>query len=153
MKCSFQRGFTSTYHLQTSSNRRLVRGSQLQDISAKILIEVFKRRFLIRKSVFKGLPSQPHTGLCQCIVICYIISKFIAYSYKDMCIYMYVYIYIFSIYQISGQQFLRVLIGSRNLEYPWIFTVLRTERKMARRFAKFSGEEIEEAFFFIHLIW
>jgi len=34
------------------------------------------------------------------------------------------------------------LIGSRNLEYPWIFTVLRTERKMARRFAKVSEEEI-----------
>ena len=33
-----------------------------------------------------------------------------------------------------------------------IFTVLRTERKMARCFAKVSGEEIEEAFF-IHLIW
>ena len=46
----------------------------------------------------------------------------------------------------------RVLIGSRSLEYPWIITVLRTERKMARRFAKVSEEEIEEAFF-IHLIW
>ena len=34
-----------------------------------------------------------------------------------------------------------------NLEYPWIYTVLRTERKMARRFAKVLGEEIEEAFF------
>ena len=45
-------------------------------------------------------------------------------------------IYLFSIYQISGQQFSRVLIGSRNSEYPWIFTVLRTERKMALRFAK-----------------
>jgi len=33
------------------------------------------------------------------------------------------------------------LIGSRNLEYPWIFTVLRTERKI-------SEEEIEEAFFY-----
>jgi len=42
---------------------------------------------------------------------------------------------------------LRVLIGSRNLEYPWIFTVLRTERKMARRFAKALEEEVEEAFF------
>ena len=44
-----------------------------------------------------------------------------------------------------------LLIGSRNLEYPWIFTVLRTERKMARRFAKVSEEEIvsinEAAFF------
>jgi len=39
-------------------------------------------------------------------------------------------------------------IGSRTLEYPWIFTVLRTERKMARRFRKFSEEEIEEAFFY-----
>jgi len=47
----------------------------------------------------------------------------------------------------SGWQFSRVLIGSRNLEYPWIFTVLQTERKMARRFAKVSEEEIEEAFF------
>ena len=28
-----------------------------------------------------------------------------------------------------------------------MFTVLRTERKMARRFAKVSGEEIEESFF------
>ena len=53
-----------------------------------------------------------------------------------------------SIYQISGQQFSRVLIGSRNSEYPWIFTVLRTERKMARRFAKVSEKEIEEAFFY-----
>ena len=41
--------------------------------------------------------------------------------------------------------FSRVLIGSRNLEYHWIFTVLRTERKMARRFAKVSEKEIEEA--------
>ena len=52
-----------------------------------------------------------------------------------------------SINQIIGQQFSRVLIGSRNLQYPWIFTVLRTEKKMARRFAKVSEEEIEEAFF------
>ena len=29
-----------------------------------------------------------------------------------------------SIYQISEKQFSRVLIGSRNLEYPWQFTVL-----------------------------
>ena len=34
------------------------------------------------------------------------------------------------------------MIGSRNLEYPWIFTVLRMERRMARRFAKVSEEEI-----------
>ena len=54
----------------------------------------------------------------------------------------------FSIYQISGEQFSRVLIGSRNSECPWIFTVLRTERKMARCFAKVSEEEIEEAYFF-----
>ena len=53
-----------------------------------------------------------------------------------------------SIYEISGWQFSRVLIGSRNLEYPWIFTVLRTERKMARRFAKVSEEEIKTAFFY-----
>jgi len=39
------------------------------------------------------------------------------------------------------------LIGSRNSEYPWIFTVFRTEGKMARRFAKVSEEEIEEASF------
>ena len=44
--------------------------------------------------------------------------------------------------------FSHVLIGSRNLEYPWIFTVLQTERKMACRFAKVSEEEIEEAFFY-----
>ena len=43
--------------------------------------------------------------------------------------------------------FSRVLIVSRDSEYPWIFTVLRMERKMARRFAKVSEEEIEEAFF------
>ena len=42
----------------------------------------------------------------------------------------------------------RVLIGSRNSEYPWIFTVLRTERKMARRFAKVSEEEIKTGFFY-----
>ena len=62
----------------------------------------------------------------------------------------------FSIYQISGKQFSRVLIGSRNLEYPSIFTVLLTERKMARRFAKVSEEEIvaiNETAFFIHLLW
>ena len=51
-------------------------------------------------------------------------------------------IIMFSIYQISGHQFFRVLIGSRNWAYPWIFTVLRTERKMARRFAKVSEEEM-----------
>ena len=39
-------------------------------------------------------------------------------------------------------------MGSRNSEYPWIFTVLRTERKMARRFANVSEEEIEETFFY-----
>ena len=41
-------------------------------------------------------------------------------------------------------------------EYPWTFTVLQTERKRARRFAKVSEEEIvaiNEAAFFIHLIW
>ena len=58
---------------------------------------------------------------------------------------------IISIYLISGQKFSRILIGSYNLEYPWIFTVLRTERKMARRFMKVSEEEIvainEAAFF------
>ena len=53
-------------------------------------------------------------------------------------------------------QFSRVLIGSRNSEYPWLLTVLRTERKMARHFAKVSEEEIvaiNEAAFFIDLIW
>jgi len=44
------------------------------------------------------------------------------------------------------------LIGSSNLEYPWIFTVLRTERKMARLFAKDIEEDIvainEAAFFY-----
>ena len=39
------------------------------------------------------------------------------------------------------------LVGSRNSEYPWIFTVLRTERNMACRFTKVSEDEIEEAFF------
>ena len=48
------------------------------------------------------------------------------------------YIYIFSIYR----------IGSRNSEYPRLFTVLRMERKMARRFAKVLEEEIEEASFY-----
>ena len=42
----------------------------------------------------------------------------------------------------------RVLIGSRNSEYPRLFNVLRTERKMARRFAKVSEEEIKTAFFY-----
>ena len=53
-----------------------------------------------------------------------------------------------SIYQMSGCNFSRVLSGSRNSEYPWLFTVLRTERKMARRFAKVSEEETKTAFFF-----
>ena len=43
---------------------------------------------------------------------------------------------------------MRVLIGSRDLEYPWIFTVLQTERKMACHFAKVSEKEIKEAFFY-----
>ena len=43
---------------------------------------------------------------------------------------------------------MRVLIGSVNSEYPWLFTVLRTERKMARRFTKVSEEEIKTAFFY-----
>ena len=34
------------------------------------------------------------------------------------------------------------------MEYQWIFTVLRTERKVACRFAEVSEEEIEEAFFY-----
>ena len=44
------------------------------------------------------------------------------------------------------------LIGCRNLDYLWTFTVLRTGRKMASRFAKVSEEEIvainEAAFFY-----
>ena len=43
---------------------------------------------------------------------------------------------------------MRVLIGSRNSEYPWIFTVLRTEREMASCFAKALEEEIQEASFY-----
>ena len=43
---------------------------------------------------------------------------------------------------------MHVLIGSRNSEYLWIFTVLRTKRKMVHRFAKVLEEEIEEAFFY-----
>ena len=43
---------------------------------------------------------------------------------------------------------MRVFIGSRNSEYPWLFTVLRTARKMARRFAEVSEEEIKTAFFY-----
>ena len=70
---------------------------------------------------------------------------FLPYRYKIQTMLT---IWIFSIYQISGQQYSRVLIGSRNSEYPWLFTVLRTDRKMARRFAKVSEEEIEEAFFY-----
>ena len=57
-------------------------------------------------------------------------------------------IIVISIYQISGQQFSRVLIASRNSEYPWIFPVLRTERKMVRRFAKISEQEIKTSFFY-----
>ena len=38
--------------------------------------------------------------------------------------------------------------GSCNSEHPCIFTVLLTERKMARHFTKVSEEEIEEAYFF-----
>ena len=41
-----------------------------------------------------------------------------------------------------------------NLEYPWIFTVLQTERKMAHHFAKVSEKEIvaiNEAAFFLSI--
>ena len=38
-------------------------------------------------------------------------------------------------------------MGSHNSEYPWIFTVLRAERKKVRRSAKVLEEKIEEAFF------
>ena len=34
-----------------------------------------------------------------------------------------------SIYQISEKQFSRVFIGSRNSEYPWLLTVLRSQPK------------------------
>ena len=37
---------------------------------------------------------------------------------------------------------------NHKLEYPWLFTVLRTQRKMARHFAKVSEEEIKTAFFY-----
>ena len=41
------------------------------------------------------------------------------------------------------------------LEYPWIFTVLRMERKMARRFAKVIQKKLwplMKRHFFIHMI-
>ena len=38
--------------------------------------------------------------------------------------------------------FWRVLVGSRNLEYPWTFTVLGRDHKMASRFATVSKNEI-----------
>ena len=63
-------------------------------------------------------------------------------------------LYYFTIYQISGYQFSRVLIGSRNLEYPWMFTVLRPERKIMHCFAKVSEEDIvaiNEATFFLSI--
>ena len=43
--------------------------------------------------------------------------------------------------------FARFDIGSHNSEYPRIFTVLRTEREMARRFAKVSEEDIKKRYF------
>ena len=46
-----------------------------------------------------------------------------------------------SIYQISEQQYLRALIGSRNSEYPWLFTVLRPEPRW-RLVSRFSEDEI-----------
>ena len=48
----------------------------------------------------------------------------------------------FSIHQISGKQFSRVLVGSRNLEYPWISSVLGRDHKMTSRFATVSKNEI-----------
>ena len=42
-----------------------------------------------------------------------------------------------------------ILIGSRNSEYPWLFTVLRTERKIALRSRKFQKKLKQH--FFIHL--
>ena len=57
-------------------------------------------------------------------------------------------IVVITIYQISGQQFSRILIGSRNSEYLWLLTALRTQRKMARCFAKVSEEEIKTALFY-----
>ena len=47
------------------------------------------------------------------------------------------------IYQIIGQQFLRVLIGSHNSEYPLLFTILRPEprwRLFQRHFRKTKFE-------------
>ena len=52
-------------------------------------------------------------------------------------------LFLFSIYQISEQQFSRVLIGSRNSEYPWLFTVLRPKprwRLVSRRSRKTKFE-------------
>ena len=51
-------------------------------------------------------------------------------------------IYIFNIYQISEYQFLLVLIGFHNSEYPWLFTVLRLKPRWRLIFEKFSEDEI-----------
>ena len=48
-----------------------------------------------------------------------------------------------SIHQISEEQFSRVLIGSRNSEYHWLFTILRPEptwRLVSRHFRKTKFE-------------
>ena len=49
---------------------------------------------------------------------------------------------VISIYQISEKQFSPVLIGSRNLEYPWLFTYFATGAMMPSRFETFLDDEI-----------
>ena len=49
----------------------------------------------------------------------------------------------YNIYQISEQQSSRILIGSRNSDYPWLFTVLLPEprwRLVSRHFRKTKFE-------------
>ena len=50
-------------------------------------------------------------------------------------------IYIFNIYQISEYQFLLVLIGFHNSEYPWLFTVLRLKPRWRLIFKLLSEDE------------
>ena len=56
------------------------------------------------------------------------------------------------IYTYLPNQWIAIFACFDWLPYPWIFTVLRTERKMAHRFAKVLEEEIEEAFFYPYLV-
>ena len=61
-----------------------------------------------------------------------------------LCCVSYLGILLFSIYQISEQQFLRVLIGYCNLEYPWLFTVLQPKPRwhlISRNFRKTKFEQ------------